>query len=216
MRVAVIDYGSGNLRSVVQALRRASADYEIPAEIELVDKAQALHHAHRIILPGVGAYADCRRGLDRLEGMVEALNEAILGKGKPFLGICVGMQLLADQGFEKQITAGLNWISGKVVALTPDEPTLKIPHIGWNKLEFTRPHPLFDGLKRREQDGHAYFVHSYHFQCQQSQDILATTDYGGKITAAIGRDTIIGTQFHPEKSQHLGLRFLANFLNWKP
>jgi len=216
MRVAVIDYGSGNLRSVMQALHRASRDYEIKAEIALVEHASALRQADYIVLPGVGAYGDCRRGLDRLDGMIAGLDEAVRIKAKPFLGICVGMQLLSDRGFEKDITAGLGWIKGDVVALQPDDPALKIPHIGWNQLEVLRPHPLFEGIRTGMQGAHAYFVHSYHFRCEDTQNILATTDYGGEIVAAIGHANMAGTQFHPEKSQHLGLHFLANFLKWKP
>jgi len=215
-RVAVIDYGSGNLCSVVQALRRAAVDCNIAAEIALVNRADALRDVQHIVLPGVGAYADCRRGLDGLDGMVEALREAVLKQAKPFLGICVGMQLLSDVGFEKETTAGLGWIAGEVVPLRPVNPQLKIPQIGWNQLELTRPHPLFDGIKTGIQGDHAYFVHSYHFKCQEAQNELATTDYGGRVTAAIARDNIVGTQFHPEKSQRLGLRLLANFLSWQP
>jgi len=216
MRVAVIDYGSGNLRSVIQALHRASCDYEIGAKIELVDTADRLHQFDRFVLPGVGAYADCRHGLDALDGMIEALSEAVLAQAKPFLGICVGMQLLSDHGFEKDITPGLGWIKGEVVALQPKDPALKIPQIGWNQLALARPHPLFDKIKTGIEGEHAYFVHSYYFQCENMENLLATTDYGGKIAAAIGRANIVGTQFHPEKSQRLGLQLLANFLNWKP
>jgi len=216
MRVAVIDYGSGNLRSVVQALRRASRDYEIAAQIELVASSDGLRQFDRFILPGVGAYADCRRGLDHLDGMVGALREAVLEQAKPLLGICVGMQLLSSQGFEKDITPGLGWIKGDVIALRPDDPHFKVPQIGWNQLHLTCSHPLFAGLKTGGQGEHAYFVHSYHFQCENADNILATTDYGGTITAAIQRDMIVGTQFHPEKSQRLGLRLLANFLSWQP
>jgi len=217
MRVAVIDYGSGNLRSVVQALRRASRDYEIAADIELVRAANMLHDFDYFVLPGVGAYADCRRGLDEIDGMVATLNDMVLEKARPFLGICVGMQLLSDRGFEKETIAGLGWIAGDVVALKPHNPALKIPQIGWNQLEPIRSHPLLDRLKiGGEQSEHAYFVHSYHFQCKNEHDVLATTDYGGKITAIIQHDNIVGTQFHPEKSQRLGLHLLANFLKWKP
>jgi len=216
MRIAVIDYGSGNLRSVVQALRRASTDYEIATQIELVNHADMLRSFDRIILPGVGTYADCRHGLDEIDGMVAALREAVLMQAKPFLGICVGMQLLSSQGFEKKVTTGLGWIKGKVTALQPDDMNLKIPQIGWNRLELQYRHPLFDAIKTGAQGDHAYFVHSYHFQCQETQDVLATTNYGGTLTAAIHRANIVGTQFHPEKSQRLGLRLLANFLKWQP
>jgi len=216
MRVAVIDYGSGNLRSVVQALRRASHDYEIKAEIELIQRADQLLSADRIILPGVGAYADCRLGMDKINGLIEALEQAVHSQAKPFLGICVGMQLLSDRGFEKKITTGLGWIKGDVVPLHPSDPDLKVPHIGWNQLNFTEPHPLFDSIKDGQQGEHAYFIHSYHFHCKKPENLLATTDYGGSITAAIHHNNIVGTQFHPEKSQRLGLRLLANFLKWKP
>jgi len=216
MRVAVIDYGSGNLRSVMQALERAAKDYDIRADIALVREASDVRQADYIVLPGVGAYGDCRRGLDALDGMITALEEAVLKKAKPFLGICVGMQLLSSKGFEKEVTQGLNWIKGKVVALQPQDGNLKIPQIGWNRLEVAHEHPLFDAVKTGAQGDHAYFVHSYHFQCENQDNILATTDYGGKITAAVECGNIVGTQFHPEKSQRLGLRLLANFLRWRP
>jgi len=214
MRVGIIDYGSGNLRSVEQAFRRAAYERGVRVEIVLMHEAQDLVSADRLVLPGVGAYADCRQGLDACRGMVEALAQEVLRKAKPFLGICVGMQLLSTHGFEKEKTAGLNWISGDVVAIKPSLPQLKVPQIGWNELELCQPHPLFEGVKSTLD--HAYFVHSYHFACREEKNILATTDYGGKLVAAIGRDNIVGTQFHPEKSQRLGLHLIANFLEWQP
>jgi len=214
MRVVIIDYGSGNLHSVIQAFRRAAHERGVRAEIVLAREAQDLASADRLVLPGVGAYADCRKGLDAHTGMVEALEREVLRKGKPFLGICVGMQLLSAHGFEKGKTAGLHWIDGDVVAIKPASPQLKIPQIGWNELKIFQSHPLFEGIKSGVD--HAYFVHSYHFACRAEKNILATTDYGGNIVAAIGRDNIVGTQFHPEKSQRLGLQLIANFLEWQP
>jgi len=214
MRVAIIDYGLGNLRSVVQAFRHAGLERAMTVEIDLVREAEELKKAQRIVLPGVGAYADCRKGLDGLDGMVDALEEMVLRKARPFLGICVGMQLLSMRGFEKTETAGLGWIEGDVVALTPHDAALKVPQIGWNIVTVNQPHPLFSGVKSGED--HAYFVHSYHFSCHEEKHILAHTDYGGKITAAVGRDNIVGTQFHPEKSQRMGLQVIGNFLEWRP
>jgi imidazole glycerol-phosphate synthase subunit HisH len=197
MRVAIIDYGSGNLRSATKAFERvASAD--------------------RIVLPGVGAYADCRRGLDAVPGMVEALTETVIAKGRPFLGICVGMQLLSTRGLEKTTTNGLGWIPGDVKEIVPADPALKIPQIGWNTIHVKQDHPLFVGIPTGEGGLHAYFVHSYQLAATDPAHVLATTDYGGPVTAAVGRDNIAGTQFHPEKSQALGLALIANFLRWKP
>jgi imidazole glycerol-phosphate synthase subunit HisH len=211
--VALIDYGSGNLRSAEKALLRAAAERGFSHEITVTADPTVAAKAERIVLPGVGAFADCMRGLAALPGMVEALSEAVLKRGVPFLGICVGMQLLATVGREFGDHAGLGWIAGEVVKLTPADPKLKIPHMGWNELSFARPHPLFTGL---EPGAHAYFVHSYVFRPADPFHLLASTDYGGAVAAAVGRDNIAGTQFHPEKSQQAGLTILGNFLGWKP
>lgn len=216
MRVAIIDYGSGNLRSAVKAFERASRETGADAEIELTDKAERVASADRIVLPGVGAYADCRRGLDAVPGMVDALRDSVEHKGKPFLGICVGMQLMSSRGLEKTVTEGLGWIKGDVTLMKPADPALKIPQIGWNTLTLHREHALFDGIRTGEDGLHAYFVHSYHLAAERADDVVATTDYGGPMTAFVARDNMAGAQFHPEKSQTLGLRLIGNFLSWKP
>ena len=216
MRVAIIDYGSGNLRSATKAFERAAREAGIDATIDLTDKPEAVASADRVVLPGVGAYADCRRGLNAVSGMPQALLEAVETKGRPFLGICVGMQMMSSRGLEKTVTEGFGWIKGDVVLMTPDDADLKIPQIGWNTLDLKHPHPLFDGIETGPSGLHAYFVHSYHLAAEQADDVIATADYGGPITAAVGRDNMVGTQFHPEKSQSLGLKLLANFLAWKP
>jgi glutamine amidotransferase len=212
--IAVIDYGSGNLRSAAKALERAGWESGLKADVRVTDSAAEVAAADRIVLPGVGAFGDCWRGLTALDGVVDALNQAVIDAGRPFLGICVGMQLMATRGLEYGETPGLAWIPGEVDALRPSDPTLKIPHMGWNALEPIEPrHPVLAGLST---DAHAYFVHSYAFQAAKREHVLATTDYGGPVTAVIGRDNLVGTQFHPEKSQSTGLRLLANFLTWTP
>lgn len=216
MRVAIIDYGSGNLRSATKAFERASREAGIGAEIELTADAGRVRSADRVVLPGVGAYADCRAGLDAVPGMVEALEEVVTAKGRPFLGICVGMQLMSERGLEKTVTSGLGWIVGDVKVIEPADPALKVPQIGWNTLGLTRDHPLFAGIPTGEKGLHAYFVHSYHLDAKNDADVLALADYGGPVTAAVARDNYAGTQFHPEKSQALGLALIANFLKWKP
>ena len=205
MKTVVIDYGSGNLRSAAKALAAAGADVAVSAD------PAAVAAAERIVLPGVGAFADCRAGLDRLPGMVEALERAVRRQGRPFLGICVGMQLMAEAGLEHGRHPGLGWIEGEVVPLAP-RPA-KIPHMGWNELHQARAHPLMTGIP---QDADVYFVHSYHLRPTASADLLAETDYAGPVAAAIARDNMAGVQFHPEKSQATGLRLLANFLAWRP
>jgi glutamine amidotransferase len=212
-RVALIDYGSGNLRSAEKALARASREGASGHEILVTADPEAVASAERIVLPGVGAFADCMAGVTAIAGMREALERAVLERGVPFLGICVGMQLLATVGREFGETAGLGWIDGEVIRLQPSDPSLKIPHMGWNELSILRPHPLFEGI---ESGAHAYFVHSFQFHAEDDEAVLATTDYGGPVTAAIGRGNIAGTQFHPEKSQAVGLRLLQNFLTWAP
>ncbi len=216
MRVAIIDYGSGNLRSATKAFERAAREASVNAEIILTADADIVRTADRIVLPGVGAYADCKAGLAQVPGMIDALTEAVITRANPFLGICVGMQLMSSRGLEKTVTDGLDWIKGDVVEMTPSDPMLKIPQIGWNTINLKKPHPVFDGIKTGETGLHAYFVHSYHFAATNPDDVLAVTNYGGPMTAAVARDNIVGTQFHPEKSQKLGLALIANFLRWKP
>jgi glutamine amidotransferase len=216
MRVAIIDYGSGNLRSATKAFERASREAGIGAEIELTADAGRVRTADRIVLPGVGAYADCRAGLDAVPDMVEAIEEAVIERGRPFLGICVGMQLMSVRGLEKTVTKGLGWIAGDVKVIKPADPALKVPQIGWNTLRLRREHPLFAGIPTGEKGLHAYFVHSYHLDAREEGDVLALADYGGPVTAAVARDNFAGTQFHPEKSQALGLALIANFLRWRP
>jgi len=216
MRVAIIDYGSGNHRSATKAFERAAREAGIAAEIDLTADAERVLSADRIVLPGVGAYADCRRGLDAVPGMVEAVTEAAVARARPFLGICVGMQLMSDRGLEKTITKGFGWIAGDVKEIEPADAGLKIPQIGWNTIEIQREHPLFAGIPTGPQGLHAYFVHSYHLEPRNAEDVVAVADYGGPVTAAVARDNRAGTQFHPEKSQALGLALIANFLRWKP
>ena len=216
MRVAIIDYGSGNLRSATKAFERAAREAGIDADIELTDDAERVATADRIVLPGVGAYADCRRGLDAVSGMAEAVIDVVEHKARPFLGICVGMQLMSSRGLEKTVTQGFGWIKGDVKEMTPSDPSLKIPQIGWNTLDLRHPHALFDGIPTGPEGLHAYFVHSYHLAADHGDDVIATTSYGGAMTAFVGRDNMAGSQFHPEKSQKLGLALIANFLRWKP
>ena len=213
MKVAVIDYGSGNLRSAAKALERAAFEAELDAEIEVTPSAEAVLAADRVVLPGVGAFGDCRAGVDALPGLREALEEVAIRMARPFLGICVGMQLMATLGREHGEHPGFDWISGDVVALEPGDPALKVPQMGWNELVIEREHPLLAGLGA---DPHVYFVHSYHLQVARPDGLLAATDYGGKVTAAVGRANLFGTQFHPEKSQAAGLALLRNFLRWRP
>jgi imidazole glycerol-phosphate synthase subunit HisH len=212
MAVVVVDYGAGNLKSAAKAL--VAAARETGAEIRVTADPDAVRGAERIVLPGVGAFADCKRGIEAHSGLVEALNEAVIVGGTPFLGICVGMQLMATTGIEYGEHAGLDWIKGKVVRLMPVDRDLKIPQIGWNDLQIPAdPHPVLDGLTGGTD---VYFVHSYHFVAERVDDVLARADYGGPVVAAIGRDNMIGVQFHPEKSQAAGLKLLANFLQWRP
>jgi glutamine amidotransferase len=213
MSTAVIDYGSGNLRSAAKAFERAARDAGIATEVIVTRDPDAVRAAERVVLPGVGAFADCRRGLAAVPGLEAALREAVIERARPFLGICVGMQLMAARGREFEVVDGLGWIDGEVVPLTPADPGLKIPHMGWNELRILRPHPLFAGLPPR---AHAYFVHSFTFAAARAVDVLATVDYGGPVTAAIGRDNLAGVQFHPEKSQATGLALIENFLRWRP
>ncbi len=214
MTVAIIDYGSGNLRSAAKAFERCARELGMAEDIVVTADAEAVAAADRIVLPGVGAFADCRRGLHAVDGMVEALTECVIGRGQPFLGICVGMQLMAARGIEHGEHDGLGWIGGDVVAIPSDDPALKIPQMGWNDLTIEQAdHPVLAGMA----DGdHAYFVHSYHLECETEAHLLASVEYGCRVTAIVGRDNLIGTQFHPEKSQAVGLGLIANFMRWRP
>jgi glutamine amidotransferase len=216
MSVAIVDYGSGNLHSAAKAFERAARDIGSAMAIKVTSDPAQVAAASRVVLPGVGAFADCRRGLDAIPGMVEALNENVLQRGRPFFGICVGMQLMAERGREYQVTPGLGWIAGEVDRIQPSDPNLKIPHMGWNTLNMLRPHPLLADLPLGPDGLHAYFVHSYELKPAQRSDLAAQADYGGPLTAIVGRDNMVGTQFHPEKSQRLGLALIANFLKWTP
>ena len=216
MTVAIVDYGSGNLHSAQKAFERAAREAGVTDTIRVTCDPDEVFRADRIVLPGVGAFADCRRGLDAVPGMVAAMTAAVRDRGRPFLGICVGMQLLATWGLEHQTTPGLGWIDGDVEAIDPQGGHLRIPHMGWNTLDMIREHPVLDRLTLGPKGRHAYFVHSYHLNAVNENDVLARADYGGPITAIVAKDTAIGTQFHPEKSQRFGLALISNFLKWKP
>jgi glutamine amidotransferase len=214
--VVIIDYGSGNLHSAAKAFECAARASTVPSNIIVSSRAEDVARADRIVLPGVGAYADCKRGLDAVPGMCAALEETVRTKGRPFLGICVGMQLLSERGLEFVVTEGLGWIKGEVRAIEPNDPALKIPHMGWNTLNVVNPHPLFEGIPTGPDGWHAYFVHSFSLVAKERRVVVAEVDYGGAITALVADGNIAGTQFHPEKSQKLGLKLIANFLGWKP
>jgi len=219
MTVAIIDYGSGNLRSAAKAFEHAANEVGFPGGVSVTADAAVLDKASHIVLPGVGAFADCKQGLEAVPGIVEALERNVREQGKPFLGICVGMQLMATRGLEHGTHDGFGWIAGEVCRLQPSDATLKIPHMGWNDLAIENGHAAanggFDagGLKTGAE---VYFVHSYHLVCENADDLIATADYGGPVTAFVGRDNLLGTQFHPEKSQTAGLTLIANFLKWRP
>ena len=216
MSVAIVDYGSGNLHSAAKAFERAARESGSTSDIKVTSDPNDVRRAERVVLPGVGAFADCRRGLDAVPGMVDALEESVRKKGKPFFGICVGMQLMAERGREYQVTSGLGWISGEVDRITPKDASLKIPHMGWNTLNVTKKHALLDGIPTGNDGLHAYFVHSFELRTEKRDDLVAQTEYGGPLTAIVGRDNMVGTQFHPEKSQKLGLALISNFLKWTP
>ena len=216
MSVAIIDYGSGNLHSAQKAFERAASEGGLDLPVAVTADPNVVAKADWIVLPGVGAFADCKRGLEGRIGMIEALNEAVIRKGRPFLGICVGMQLLAARGLEHEISKGFGWIAGDVVAIEPDDPNLRIPHMGWNTLRVRRDHPTLTGIPTGSDGLHAYFVHSFHLKPNDPGSVIADTEYGGSVSAIVGRDNIVGSQFHPEKSQRLGLAFIANFLRWRP
>ncbi|QHQ35845.1 imidazole glycerol phosphate synthase subunit HisH [Algicella marina] len=213
MITAIIDYESGNLRSAEKSFQRMAAEGNRGEIVVTADPAQ-VRRADRIVLPGVGAFDDCRQGLEAREGLKEAIFARVLEDGTPFLGICVGMQLMATIGQEHGMDSpGFGWIPGPVSALAPSDPALKVPHMGWNALQNLRSHPVLEGIAPGD---HAYFVHSFHLAAEKPEQIMAEVDYGGPVTAAVGRDQLFGTQFHPEKSQQTGLRLIANFLDWKP
>jgi len=214
--VVIVDYGSGNLHSAAKAFERAARESGHQQPIAVTSDPEKVVLADRIVLPGVGAFADCRRGLDEIPGMVDALEQSVRKNGRPFFGICVGMQLMAERGREYQVTPGLGWIAGEVDRIKPSDPDLKIPHMGWNTLNMLKTHPLLEDIPLGPDGLHAYFVHSYELRTAQRADLVAQADYGGPITAIVGRDNMVGTQFHPEKSQRLGLALIANFLKWAP
>ncbi|HEY8595320.1 MAG TPA: imidazole glycerol phosphate synthase subunit HisH [Devosiaceae bacterium] len=214
--VAIVDYGSGNLKSAEKAFQRAAREQGAGTGVTVTADPDVVARATRIVLPGVGAFADCRAGLLAVQGMREALEERVIGAGVPFLGICVGMQLMAERGLEKGEHDGLGWIAGDVVRITPSDPEMKVPHMGWNTISVLGDHPVFEGIPDGREGWHAYFVHSYHMAMNDRAQLLASADYGGEITAAVARDNMVGTQFHPEKSQQLGLALIGNFLRWRP
>ena len=216
MKTVIIDYGSGNLRSAEKSFERALNDGGLKGSVELTNCAKMVRSADRIVLPGVGAFKDCRDGLKALPDMWETLQEQVIQAGKPFLGICVGMQLMATRGLEGEETTGFGWIKGEVCKIEPNDPRLKIPHMGWNTLDAVQSHPVLEGIETGGQGLHAYFVHSYHLSPFTLEEKIATADYGQAVTAIVARDNMIGTQFHPEKSQKLGLALISNFLKWTP
>jgi glutamine amidotransferase len=216
MTTTIVDYGSGNLHSAAKAFERAARETGLSEQIVVTNDPAAVARADRVVLPGVGAFADCRRGLDSVAGMIDALEDSVIKRGKPFFGICVGMQLMAERGREYEVTQGLGWIKGEVDRISLSDPSLKIPHMGWNTLDARKPHPLLDGIATGKDGLHAYFVHSFQLNVADKSDLVAEAEYGGPVTAIVGRDNIVGTQFHPEKSQKLGLALIANFLKWKP
>ncbi len=216
MKITIVDYGSGNLRSAQKAFERAAYEDGLKADVLVTADPEQVAAADRIVLPGVGAFRDCRAGVQAIDGMREVLQEQVHAKGKPFFGICVGMQLMAERGLEGQQTSGFGWIKGQVEKISVSDPDLKIPHMGWNTLDVANPHPLLDGIHTGENGLHAYFVHSYHFRTERDDDCVASAQYGGQVTAMVARDNMVGTQFHPEKSQKLGLALISNFLKWTP
>jgi glutamine amidotransferase len=206
-QVTIIDYGSGNLHSIAKAFEKEGRKKSF--KVVVSDNAEEVRKASHIVLPGVGAFGDCIGGLDKLKGMREALEDAVIKQKKPFMGVCVGMQMLADEGLENGSHKGLGWISGKVIPLKPKDKSLKIPHMGWNELRIEKDHPVLNGIKTGD---HVYFVHSYHFDCANSKNTLSTVDYGAPVVAVIANENIVAAQFHPEKSQKTGLKFISNFL----
>jgi imidazole glycerol-phosphate synthase subunit HisH len=214
--VVIIDYESGNLHSAAKAFERAARESGTETRVLVTSNADDVRRADRIVLPGVGAFADCKRGLDATPGMRDALDDAVRRNSRPFLGICVGMQLMATRGLEFSTTEGLDWIAGDVTAIVPRDSSYKIPHMGWNTLNVLKPHPLLAGITTGANGHHAYFVHSFHLACRDASMVVAETDHGTPVTAMVACDNIVGTQFHPEKSQTLGLALISNFLRWSP
>ncbi len=212
MTTVIVDYESGNLHSAEKSFQRMARETGAGA-VTVSGDPEVVARAGRIVLPGVGAFADCRAGLAARAGLFEAIERRVIAEGAPFLGICVGMQMMASMGREYADTPGFDWIPGEVIPIAPSGPALKIPHMGWNALEILRPHPVLEGIASGD---HAYFVHSFHLAATDPASVVARTDHGGAVTAIVARDNLIGTQFHPEKSQATGLRFIANFLNWRP
>ena len=212
MLTALVDYDSGNLHSAAKAFQRMAAQHD-GGEVIVTSRPEDVARADRIVLPGDGAFPACKRQLFEFTGLFEAIEQSVIQRGRPFMGICIGMQMMTTLGREYHDTPGFDWIGGEVVKITPPDPAMKVPHMGWNDLVIDRPHPLLDGIETGE---HAYFVHSYHMQVADPAHLLAHTHYGTDITAIVGRDNMVGTQFHPEKSQSAGLRMIANFLNWAP
>ncbi|PIR37744.1 MAG: imidazole glycerol phosphate synthase subunit HisH [Alphaproteobacteria bacterium CG11_big_fil_rev_8_21_14_0_20_39_49] len=207
-QITIIDYGSGNLHSIAKAFEKEAGSHKL--KVVISDKADDVDKASHIVLPGVGAFGDCIKGLQGLEGMMDSLHENVRLKKKPFMGVCVGMQMLADEGMENGSHKGLGWISGKVLPLKPSDPNLKIPHMGWNEIRIEQEHPVLEGISSGD---HVYFVHSYHFDCTNKNNALASVDYGQRVVSVIANDNIVAAQFHPEKSQQVGLKFISNFLN---
>ena len=216
MTIALIDYGAGNLRSASKAFEHAIAASGSSEDVVVTADPDIVARADRIVLPGDGAFADCRNNLDAISGMTEAIVETIDKRARPFLGICVGMQLLATRGIEHGVSPGLDRIPGEVRVVVPTDPSLKVPHMGWNNLVARRDHPLLNGIALGPEGWHAYFLHGFHLVAEHDEDVIAIANYGGEITAIVARDNIVGTQFHPEKSQRLGLALIANFLDWSP
>ena len=212
MSTVIIDYESGNLHSAEKAFQRMASEVGA-GRVTVTSDPEIVRGADRIVLPGDGAFPACRAQLFDHRGLFEAMEEVVIAGGKPFLGICIGMQMLATRGLEYEETPGFDWVPGTVTRITPADPSLKVPHMGWNDLVIDRPHPVFDGIETGQ---HAYFVHSYHMQVDASDHLLAHVEYGGPVTAMVGRDNIVGMQFHPEKSQATGLRMIGNFLRWTP
>ena len=216
MTIALIDYGAGNLRSASKAFEHAIAAVGSSETVVVTNQPDIVAGADRVVLPGDGAFADCRKNLDSISGMSEAIVETIDKRGRPFLGICVGMQLLATRGIEHGVSPGLDRIGGEVRVVSPSDPALKVPHMGWNTLTARSDHPLIDNIALGPDGWHAYFLHGFHLVVEREEDVVAIADYGGEITAIVARDNVAGTQFHPEKSQRLGLALIGNFLKWNP
>ncbi|MEM6849026.1 MAG: imidazole glycerol phosphate synthase subunit HisH [Pseudomonadota bacterium] len=216
MNCAIVDYGSGNLRSAEKAFLRAARDAAVGCDISVTADPDVVARADRVVVPGVGAFADCMEGLAATDGMLDAVRDAAERRAVPLLGVCVGMQLFASRGLEHREKAGFGWVPGDVKRIEPADTALKVPHMGWNTLGNVKPHPVLSGIPTGAEGWHAYFVHSYALDAANDDHVLATTTHGGPITAVVGRDTLVGTQFHPEKSQKLGLRLIANFLSWTP